>query len=179
RGDGRIPRPGRRGVPLHPGDRPHLVHPPGAPPARGASLRPVRRGDGGVAMKLVFLTTDDPLYLPAFYERVLRERAADTRAVYVVPPLYRRQNALQAGWRSGGAFGGSGAASRAAGIAAAGARRQSVGAACRRHGVRCEAVGDVNAPEFLTQLRALGPDLAISVSCPQIFKRPLIQLPPQ
>src|SRR5262249_58970193 len=140
RGDGRIPRPGRRGVPLHPGDRPHLVHPPGAPPARGASLRPVRRGDGGVAMKLVFLTTDDPLYLPAFYERVLRERAADTRAVYVVPPLYRDQSAVQAAWRYARTFGWGAAAHLIARIAAAGAQRRSIAAVCGRHGVRCAPV---------------------------------------
>jgi hypothetical protein len=39
-------------------------------------------------------------------------------------------------------------------------------------------VEDVNAPEFLEELRSLGAELLISVSCPQIFKKPLIELPP-
>src|SRR5439155_302270 len=37
---------------------------------------------------------------------------------------------------------------------------------------------DVNAPEFLAELSRLAPDILISVSCPQIFKKPLIELPP-
>src|SRR5262249_56990791 len=52
-------------------------------------------------------------------------------------------------------------------------------ALCGSHVVRCEMVRVVNAPGFLAELLSLGPDVAISVSCPQIFKRPLIQLPPQ
>ena len=56
-------------------------------------------------MKAIYLTTDDPLYLPAFYERVLRERAADTKAVYVAPPLYKRQSALDAAVRYARTFG--------------------------------------------------------------------------
>ena len=130
-------------------------------------------------MNLIFLTTDDPLYLPAFFDRVLRERASDTRAVYVAPALYRRQNSLQAAWRYARTFGLSAAARLTARVMAAQARRQSVAETCRLHGVRCAPVRDVNAPEFLTELRRLGPDLLISVSCPQIFKRPLIQLPPE
>jgi methionyl-tRNA formyltransferase len=39
-------------------------------------------------------------------------------------------------------------------------------------------VEDVNAPGFLEELRSLGAELLISVSCPQIFKKPLIELPP-
>jgi methionyl-tRNA formyltransferase len=37
---------------------------------------------------------------------------------------------------------------------------------------------DVNSREFLDDLRALEPDLLVSVSCPQIFKRPLLDLAP-
>ncbi len=33
--------------------------------------------------------------------------------------------------------------------------------------------------EFLEQLRRLGPDVLVSVSCPQIFKKPLIELAPR
>jgi methionyl-tRNA formyltransferase len=126
----------------------------------------------------IYLTTDDPLYLPGFFERVLREHAADTLAVFIVPPLYRRQTALQAALRYARTFGYAAAAQLAARVALAGLRRQSIAAVCRRHGVACETVADVNAPEFLDRLKRLGPDLLISVSCPQIFKQPLIDLPP-
>src|SRR6266545_1582871 len=130
-------------------------------------------------MTAVYLTTDDPLYLPAFFERVLRDTASGTQAVFVVPPLYKRQTPLAAAWRYARTFGVVAAAHLTARVAMASLRRQSIDAACRRHGVRCETVEDVNAPEFLAELRRLGADLLISVSCPQIFKKPLIDLPPR
>ena len=130
-------------------------------------------------MRAIYLTTDDPLYLPAFYERVLRERAADTQAVYVVPPLYKRQSALDAAVRYARTFGFLAAAHLTARVVMAKLRRQSIEAVCRRHGVPCLHVGDMNAPEFLEELRRHEPDVLISVSCPQLFKKPLIELPPQ
>ena len=129
-------------------------------------------------MNSIYLTTDDPLYLPAFFERVLRDRASDTRAVCVAPPLYKRQSPAQAAWRYARTFGLAAAAHLTARILAARARRQSVAEVCRRHGVPCRGVSDVNAPGFLEELKALDPDVLISVSCPQIFKKPLIELPP-
>ena len=130
-------------------------------------------------MTAIYLTTDDPLYLPAFYERVLKKYASSTRAVFVVPPLYKRQTALQAAMRYARTFGFGAAAHLAVRILAAKLRRRSIAAVCRRHGVPCRDVSDVNAPEFLAELRALGADVLISVSCPQIFKQPLIELPPR
>jgi methionyl-tRNA formyltransferase len=129
-------------------------------------------------MRAIYLTTDDPLYLPAFYERVLSERAADTKAVYVAPPLYKRQTALQAAVRYARTFGLTAAAHLTSRVVMARLRRRSIEESCRRHGVPCEPVADVNAPAFLDRLRRLEPDLLISVSCPQIFKKPLIELPP-
>ena len=129
-------------------------------------------------MNAIYLTTDDPLYLPAFYESVLRVRATDTKAVYVAPPLYKRQSALQAAWRYARTFGPVAALHLTARVLMARLRRQSIAAVCRRHGVPCLPVADVNAPEFLAELSRRGPDILISVSCPQIFKKPLIELPP-
>ena len=48
---------------------------------------------------------------------------------------------------------------------------------CERRGVEHAATRDVNAPDFLDELRALGTDVIVSVSCPQIFRKPLIELP--
>jgi methionyl-tRNA formyltransferase len=126
----------------------------------------------------IYLTTDDPLYLPAFFERVLREPASGPRTVFVVPPLYKRQTPLQAALRYARTFGAAAALQLTARVALARLQGRSIAASCRRHGVACETVADVNAPGFLDRLRALGPDLLVSVSCPQIFKPPLIELPP-
>jgi len=130
-------------------------------------------------MKAVHLTTDDPIYLPAFYDRLLREKHADTLAVFVVPPLYRAQTPLEAAWRYARTFGIADTARLMSRVVGTKLRRQSIASVCARWNVRCEEVADVNAPPFLDALRAMGPDVLVSVSCPQIFKMPLIELPPR
>jgi methionyl-tRNA formyltransferase len=127
-------------------------------------------------MKIAYLTTDDPIYLPSFFERVLSIRA-DEAAVFVVPPLYKNQTALRAAQRYLRTFGLRAAIGLTVRVVRAKLGRQSIEGVCERHGVPCEATDDVNAPEFLEQLRSIGTDLIVSVSCPQIFKQPLIELP--
>jgi methionyl-tRNA formyltransferase len=128
-------------------------------------------------VRIVFLTTDDPLYLPAFFEEVLAERARDTALVSIVPPLYRNQTKRQALWRYYRTFGLRDTFILAARTAAAKATRRSVAAVCDRHGVRHAGTEYVNAPNFLAELGSLGTDVIVSVSGPQILRRELIELP--
>jgi methionyl-tRNA formyltransferase len=128
-------------------------------------------------MKIAFLTTDDPLYLPAFFEKVLSRRARDTFGVYVVPPLYKQQTSTQAALRYYRSFGFKVFVGLALKILGAKLKGQSIDGVCRRNSVQCESIADVNAPEFLKRLGAEAPDVLVSVSCPQIFKTPLIELP--
>jgi len=130
-------------------------------------------------MKAVYLTTDDPIYLPAFYDRVLSGAPGRAQAVFVVPPLYKKQTMWEAAARYARTFGLLDALRLTGRVLGTRLRGQSIAATCRRHGVPCEEIADVNAPEFLSRLRDMSPDLLISVSCPQIFKPPLIELPPQ
>jgi len=128
-------------------------------------------------MKLTFLTVDDPIYLPAFYDKVLARRAPDTLAVYVVPALYRNQTPADAAVRYARTFGFGAAGQLAARVASARLHRRSIAATCSRYRVPCREVANVNAPEFLDHLRAEAADLLISVSTPQVFKRPLMETP--
>lgn len=128
-------------------------------------------------MKVIFLTTDDPIYLPAFFERVLSVLARQTAGVYVVPPLYKNQTAVDAALRYWRTFGLVASVHLAARILQTKLRGQSIAAACQKRNVHCGSVRDVNAPDFLGRLRGQTPDVLVSVSCPQIFKKPLIELP--
>ena len=130
-------------------------------------------------MKIVFLTTDDPLYLPALFERVFEDYAEQVAMVYAVPPLYKEQTTAQAAKRYLRTFGLGATVGLARRVAGAKLRRQSIAAVCSKHAVLYAEPRDVNAPEFLDELRSLGPDVIVSVSCPQIFKTPLIELPPK
>jgi len=127
----------------------------------------------------VYLTTDDPLYLPTFFERVLGQHHGQTQAVYIAPPLFKNQSTWQATLRYIRTFGMAAAARLTARVLHAKLRKQSIGAVCERWGVRSAVVRDVNAPAFLEELRALRPDVLISVSCPLIFRKPLIELAPR
>jgi methionyl-tRNA formyltransferase len=128
-------------------------------------------------MKIVFLTTDDPIYLPDFFESVLAERAAETEFVYVVPPLYKGQSRLEAAARYLRTFGVVAFIGLASRVLRAKVRGRSVESICRNRRVACAEVSDVNADVFLDELRTLDPDVIVSVSCPQIFQAPLIDLP--
>jgi methionyl-tRNA formyltransferase len=130
-------------------------------------------------VNIVFLTTADAIYLPAFFDRVLRDYASQTRAVHIVPPLYKGQTVFRAFWRYYRTFGLRGVWGLTVLMAQAKGRRASIRAVCSRHGVPCSSVADVNAPEFVDRLRETGTDLIVSVSCPQIFKRELLDAPPR
>ena len=128
-------------------------------------------------MKIVFLTTDDRIYLPAFFERVLDECGEHTAGVYVAPPLYRGQTPARAAWRYYRTFGLGAVARLVARLVRARLRRDSIAEVSKRYAVECSTVDDVNSPEFLERLKASAPDIVVSVSCPQIFKKDLIDLP--
>lgn len=130
-------------------------------------------------MKLVYITTNDPLYLPAFFERVLDHCAETTAAVYIAPPLYKNESSWKAAKKYYRTFGFFDFVMLGWRVMLAKIKRQSIAHACRRRGIPCSIVGDVNAPVFLETLKACSPDVIISVSCPQIFKKPLIALPPK
>lgn len=130
-------------------------------------------------MKIVFLTTDDPLYLPEFFDTVLPQCPGLVAGVCMVPPLYRKEttwDGVRKYYRTFGFFDSVRLANRVVG---ARLRGQSIASVCARNGVSLENVADVNAPGFLQRLRQIEPDVLVSVSCPQIFKLPLIQLPPR
>lgn len=55
----------------------------------------------------------------------------------------------------------------------------SVAGAFRKLGVPVDRPAKIGAPEFHAHLRALGVDLVISIACPQILRRDLLDLPPR
>jgi len=128
------------------------------------------------AVNVVFITTDDPLYLPGFFDRVLSGRP-ETTAVLVAPPLYGDQTTIGAAWRYLRTFGIRATVALAKRSLHAKLARRSVADTCARRGVRCVHVNDVNSPSVLHRLEEWSTDVVVLVSCPQIFRRPLIDLP--
>jgi methionyl-tRNA formyltransferase len=129
-------------------------------------------------MNISFLTTEDPLYLPMFFELVLPVLARrHVVRVFSVPPLYKNQSATQAARRYLASFGALATLQLTMRLVRAKIAKQSINYVCRREGIAHQVVSDVNAPEFLNRLRQEATELLVSVSCPQIFRKALIELP--
>jgi methionyl-tRNA formyltransferase len=139
-------------------------------------------------MRIAVLTADEPLYLPAFFDRFLEARAKDVAGVFICRPVYKGQTTYSMVRRYARTFGLWNAVALTRRIIAArikdtlriGWKRRrfhSVASAARYHKVSVFTPEDVNAPAFIEQLASLGVDLILSVSCPQIFKDELISVP--
>ena len=139
-------------------------------------------------MRVVFIAPEEPLILPLFFERTLPALGEEVVAIAVVSPIYKNSTWLQQSVRFVRSFGlrwfvievaryawnkSPGRGGRLVPMP----RAHSVRAVAHRNGVQVAQAGDVNAPDFLASLRSMEPDLVISVSCPQIFRRPLLDLP--
>jgi methionyl-tRNA formyltransferase len=129
------------------------------------------------AMTVVFFTIADSLYLTDFFDRVLSDAEQTVGAVFLVPALYKGQGRLAAAWRFVSTFGVRAFVRLASRELTASLRGHSIAKVCRAHGVACERVRDVNASEFRARLASMQPDVIVSVGCPQIFERELIELP--
>ena len=139
-------------------------------------------------MRLVFIAPEEPLILPIFFERAVPALREDVVAIAVVSPIYKNSTWLQQSVRFVRSFGLRwfvievaryawnkflDALSRLVPMP----RAYSVRSVARRNGVPLLRPQDVNAPDFLATLRSFQPDLVISVACPQIFHRELLNVP--
>lgn len=129
-------------------------------------------------MKLVLATPEEPVAVPTFLEKVVPELKDDIAAIAVVSPIYKRSSWMRQAKRFIDSFG-----LREFLVEALDfgwnkvRRRRSVKRIARSHGVPVLTPDDVNAPDFLSRLREIEPDLVVSVSCPQIFHEELLALP--
>jgi methionyl-tRNA formyltransferase len=148
-------------------------------------------GDGTTmsSLNIVFITQGDPFYVRVFFEEFARacDHREEIKAVVVVPAmgkksfaallrqmyefygpwnflrmgikyvLYRLASKLPA-WARGGHF-------------------FSVEQVCRHFGFHVVHAGDINSPEFMSQMARLDLDLIVSVAAPQVFRERLIALP--
>jgi methionyl-tRNA formyltransferase len=129
-------------------------------------------------LNAAIITQHEPFVVPLLLEELMAEKADRVAGIFVADDL--RAGGLIATIRRWGSvfdpitfvrYG-----IRYLGAKLSGAGPERIG---RTYGVVVENVPDINAPEFLDRLRAMGVDLIISVSCPQIFRKDLLALPPE
>jgi len=139
-------------------------------------------------VRIAILTSTESLYLPAAIDRILQKRATDMVGVFACEPAFGKTSALTTLKRYYKAFGlwntlgltwriGTGKIKDMLHLGRSSGRFYSVRAATEYHGVLFRRAEDVNNPDFLAFLREQGTDVILSVSCPQLFKSDLINLP--
>ena len=136
------------------------------------------------ALRVVFVCPEEPSVMPLFFERVIPTLREEIAAIAVVSPIYKRSSWVKQAKQFAGAFGlwefvleAMGYVRYKVADVLPFGRRYSVKRIARANGLRLLTPESVNGDEFLEDLRALDPDLVISVSCPQIFGRALLSLP--
>src|SRR5262249_47547177 len=138
-------------------------------------------------MRITFITCDDVFYLPRFFGRVLDRWARDTTAIVILPPLrdlkttVRRSYDLYGPWgfvRTSARYALRKLGGRLGGLVPAWRKLSAAGLA-GQHGIAVLTPTSVNAPEFVAYVRdTLRPDLIVSVAASQIFREPLLAIPP-
>ena len=138
--------------------------------------------------KIVFIMPEEPSVVAHFFRRLMPQVEGQIEAIAVVSPIYKNSSWFKQAKRFVGAFG-----MRAFIVEAAHFAKDviadrihswfgigsphSIKGLAKERGLRVLEPENVNDPEFLDTLREIEPDLIISVSCPQIFKRELLELP--
>jgi len=142
-----------------------------------------------MSRRFVFITQEDPFYVRIFFDEFLRRwpKLDEIGAVFVAPSMGKRSIGKLARQmydfygpadflRLGTRYVRYKLAAKLP-LARGAKRYYSIAQACRAYGVPVEHVPDVNASEFINRLKAMQPDLVVSVAAPQIFREPLIGIP--
>jgi len=128
-------------------------------------------------MHILIIAQDEPFAVPVLLDEFLASKAEQVAAIAIAPPTSAEESFGQLLRRWWDAFGP--ATFVKYGLhylrhKLGGPRVRSV---ARKWDVPLIPAPDLNAPEFLDGLRELHCDLVISVACPQIFRRELLELP--
>ena len=140
-------------------------------------------------MRIEFLTQEDPLYILPFFEEFLRNYSAEFEITGIsrCRTMGKRRRARllrELLWLYGG--GGLVRLLAQAGAARAlaifprdrsAARFYSIAQLARAYAVKCESVADPNTTTYTDGLRDRSPDLLVSVACPYILKKNVLEIP--
>lgn len=138
-------------------------------------------------LSIVFVTQDEPFYLPRFFETILTGLGSETKAILMLPPRLGKKSAWQTALKHLQLYGGMEFAVQVSRFAI---RRTlaklthtlrlrsawSVRDIARQHDVACRFFRDVNSEQARNWVKLQSPDLIISISAPQIFRSQLLGL---
>jgi len=130
-------------------------------------------------MRTVIITQDETFAVPILLDELLSRKADQVLALAVAPPTSERESFLRLMRRWWAAFGPVTFFRYGLAYLRATLCGPSVQGVARKHGVPVIHAPDVNASNLLRKLRDLQTELVISVACPQVFRRELLDFPPR
>ena len=134
-------------------------------------------------MKFVIVTAEEPFYLPRVVETIVSRRRGDVLACVLLPPFSPKSGWKETIQRQLMLLGITGFVRRGFGFAIRkvfdriGVRGYSIANVCRQNGIPVLTPANINAASFLDELRAMNPDVIVSISASQIFRKDILALP--
>lgn len=141
-------------------------------------------------MKIAVLTAEERLFMPVFFERFLRNSRHETVGIFKAPLRHGKQSTIDMllkYYRTFGIWNTVGLSRREflarmldmfpKGVRSG--RFYSISSVAESFNVPCTIVEDVNSQGFHRYLKRSGAEIIISVTCPQIFRKELIDLLPK
>jgi methionyl-tRNA formyltransferase len=128
-----------------------------------------------MTVRVLFITEDDPLYVIEFFEVFAREYPRDEIEIVgiTISRAFNEPRAATAR-RVLRFYGPVDFARLSLRVAAAKLRRRSIERLAREHGFPLVPTDSVNDPAYLRGVRALEPDVIVSVAAPEIFREALL-----
>src|SRR5262245_50664867 len=126
-------------------------------------------------LRVLFITEDDPLYVIEFFDSFLAEYPQENlEVVGITISRAFNESRLATARRVLRLYGLIDFARLAARFAAAKVQRRSIESLARRESVPILPTASVNDAEFVRRVRAVAPDVIVSVAAPEIFKAELL-----
>jgi methionyl-tRNA formyltransferase len=129
-------------------------------------------------LRVLLVTEDDPLYVLRLFEVFFREYPRETLEICAItidrpfhePPWKTFSRML-------GFYGVGGVVRLVGRFLRAKLSGRSIKRLALEHGITLLPTRSVNAPEYLEAVRRMAPDLIVSVAAPEIFRKPILQIP--
>jgi methionyl-tRNA formyltransferase len=132
----------------------------------------------GPALRVFFVTEADPLYVIQFFDIFFAEYRREEIEISGITidrpfhePIWKTMRRIWAFYGFAGFF------RQGLRFTSARLRGRSIEALAASAGVPIVTTQSVNRPDYIEQVRAIAPDVIVSVAAPEIFKRELLRIP--
>ena len=129
-------------------------------------------------LRVLFVTEDDPLYVIRFFDILFAEYPREELEICGITierafhePIWKTLGRMHGFYGPWGTF------RQGLRFIDARLRGRSIASLARSAGIPLVGARSVNQPEYIAQVRAMAPDVIVSVAAPEIFKPELLEVP--